>query len=114
MTTTEFNTIMQVLGKLSAGIEELRENQKNFATKKDLERFATKKDLERYATKEDLKRFATKEDLKKFATKDDLNEMAHTILNAMSEPFAKLENTVNRNHEKRLRKLEDTSAGASS
>lgn len=79
MQRSQFNTIIQLLAHLSQEVEAIRSNQKNFATK---------------------------DDLKQFASKDDLAEMTHTILKTIGEPFAHLESTVHKNHEGRIKKLE--------
>ncbi len=98
-----------MIAVLSARVEEIAENQKNFITKEDAKKFATKEDLKRFATKEDLKKFATKKDLKQYATKGDLKEdlksMAFTVFNGISDPFMTLEERTNA-HERRLSTLE--------
>ncbi len=115
MTTTQFNTLVQMIATLSARIEVIAENQKNFitkddakmfATKEDLKRFATKEDLKNFATKKDLERFATKEELKNLATKRDLSLMGDTLLDAISSPFVQLETKID-GHETRLKNLEN-------
>lgn len=94
MTTTQFNTLVQMIATLSDRTEKIAQDQKNFITKVDAKNFATKEDL--------------KHELKNYATKDDLAEMANTILEAIQYPFASLEKLTS-NHEKRLNVLEEKS-----
>ena len=59
--------------------DDLRNELRAFATKRDLEAFATKRDLEAFATKGDLEAFATKGDLEAFATMRDLEVFATKV-----------------------------------